>query len=95
MKFEWDERKNKLNLAKHGISFAEASLIFAGRHLTVIDDRKDYSEVRHISIGSIYDILIVVVVHTDRNNKTRIISARRANSKERRHFNGYFKKQIS
>ncbi len=48
--FEWDEKKNKTNIEKHGISFETASLIFDGTVLTWLDDRKHYGEIRKHSI---------------------------------------------
>lgn len=86
MKFEWDENKNKSNLEKHGISFDEAALIFEGKILTRIDERRKYGETREISIGKIGEAVIIVVVHTKRNKKIRIISARKASRKERRRY---------
>jgi len=86
--FEWDEEKNKTNLAKHGISFGEAALIFEGRVFSRTDDRKDYGEVRFISIGAISEAVVVVVVHTIRRGKIRIISARLASERERKIYHG-------
>ncbi len=86
MFFEWDQKKNWLNIVKHGISFEDAVHIFNSFHLTFIDSRKDYNEVRKISIGQIVETLIVVVVHTDRRDHIRVISARRANEKERSRY---------
>lgn len=83
MIFEWDENKNISNICKHGINFETAKRIFEAPILSVIDDRLDYGEVRQISIGMINDVLILVVVHTDRSNSTRLISARKANKTER------------
>ncbi len=91
MLFEWDE--NKANQRKHGISFEEAALIFKGEVLTRIDDREDYGEEREISTGLIGAHVIVVVVHTDRQNVTRIISARLANRLERKAYDDYYKKR--
>lgn len=82
--FEWDAEKNQQNLAKHGINFEEASLIFAGPVLSWADDRIDYGETRTISLGLIRELIAVAVVHTDRNGQVRIISARLANRRERR-----------
>ncbi|WP_180901274.1 BrnT family toxin [Martelella soudanensis] len=87
MKFEWDRVKSLRNLEKHGISFEDACRIFEGPVLTKRDDRFEYGEARHISIGCIEKLLIIVVVHTDRNGRTRLISARRANRRERVLFN--------
>jgi uncharacterized protein len=84
MKFEWDPAKNALNFEKHGILFEEARLIFDGPVLTGPDSRRDYGEERKISIGSIQQLIVVVVVHTDRDGSIRIISARLASRKERK-----------
>lgn len=89
MKFEWDENKNQTNIRKHGISFEQAKTIFNHDILTRIDNRYDYGEVREISLGQIDGEVIVVVVHTKRNKNTRIISARKANKKEREVYNEY------
>ena len=66
--------KDITNLKKHGISFNEACQIFENDVFTWIDKRKDYNETRIISIGSLDGEIIIVVVHTDRNGITRIIS---------------------
>jgi len=89
MEFEWDENKNLENINKHGISFEEATTIFERPMWTRIDDRHDYGEPREVSIGDIGNLVIVVVAHTERNNKTRIISVRKAISKERRRYYEY------
>jgi len=81
--FEWDEIKNQANILKHGMGFEEAIEIFDNTIYSIIDTRHDYGEKRMISIGKIQNITIVVVVHTDRNGRTRIISARPASKKER------------
>ena len=83
MKFEWDTKKNLANIHKHGISFEQAKQIFDGPVGSWTDSRFPYSETRFISIGLIEDTAVIVVVHTDRNGITRIISARPANRKER------------
>ena len=89
MQFEWDENKNQLNQSKHGISFEEAKEIFFSTIFTSVSEKIDYGEIREISIGKIQSVLIVAVVHTDRNGKVRIISARKATPKERRKYNEY------
>lgn len=89
MEFEWDENKNRENIKKHGISFKEATAIFKRPMWIRIDDRHDYGEVREVSIGDIGNFVIVVVAHIERNNKTRIISARKATPKERRRYYEY------
>lgn len=91
--FEWDENKNKINIQKHSVSFQEAILIFNGAVLTFEDKRKDYSEKREISIGQIKNVLVVVIVHTKRKDKIRIISARLANKRERILYYEHFKEK--
>ena len=89
MQFEWDENKNAQNLKKHGISFEEAQEIFDGIVFTAIDERFDYGEIREISIGAIQGVVIVTVVHTERNQLIRIISARKATRQERETYYDY------
>ena len=92
MTFEWDETKNAANLKKHGISFEEAVLVFDEPVFSRIDRRFEYGEERIVSIGLIGAIVMVVVVHTARNGKTRIISARTASRDERRNYDKHQKK---
>ena len=92
MQFEWDAQKNSSNRQKHGISFEEASCIFDNPVLTKIDVRRDYGEIRAVSYGMIAEFVVVAVVHTDRNGKKRIISARRAEKTERKNYYEHIKK---
>ena len=92
MNFEWDEAKNASNYAKHGIRFEEAVRIFTEPVVTSIDTREDYGEVREISIGRLYNVVCITVVHTDRDGVLRVISARRANRSERKKFDDYYQK---
>lgn len=85
MKFKWDEKKNQTNAEKHGIDFIDAEEIFNSVRLTVDDNRRDYGEPRKISIGKIGPH-VCVVVHTERKGVIRIISARKANQRERRKY---------
>lgn len=89
MGFEWNADKDAENQAKHGISFEEVTHIFDGPILTKIDDREDYGEVREITMGLLSPDAVLVVVHTDRGDKTRLISARKANRRERQVFDDY------
>ncbi|MFM7458895.1 MAG: BrnT family toxin [bacterium] len=91
MIFEWDEAKNRINIEKHGIGFEEAKLLFEMPHLRSFT-RHDHGEIREISIGEIYEILIIVVIHTDRDGIIRIISARKASKKERSLYYDHIKK---
>lgn len=92
MNYEWDAGKNVANQMKHGISFEEALLIFDGDVLTGVDTRRDDGETRKISIGAIQDLIVIVVVHTDRNGLIRIISARLANRKERQKYHDHLRR---
>lgn len=83
MAFEWDEAKNRANTIKHGIDFETAQRIFDGPVLTRRDRRRDYGEERHVSIGRV-DAAVIVVAHTVRSERTRLISARSASRRERR-----------
>lgn len=94
MEFEWDKNKSEANLQKHGISFDEVKAIFCGPVLTTHDKRKEYGETREISIGELKGgIAVAIVIHTNRQGKTRIISARIANKKERTLYYEYLKKK--
>jgi len=89
MNFEWDADKAAKNLAKHGIDFSEAALVFADpRRLTVTDTRHT-SEHRENTTGHIADLLVVTVTHTDRAGVTRIISARPASKQERIRYHAH------
>jgi uncharacterized DUF497 family protein len=84
--FEWDERKSESNLAKHGVTFASAQQVFERPMLTNIDERQDYGEVRQVSIGVTRAGDFLVVVHTQRGDRQRLISARPASSEERSRY---------
>jgi uncharacterized protein len=94
IEFEWDEAKNRTNIAKHGISFELARKIFDGIVWSRIDQRLNYGEMRIISIGAVEQAAIIVMAHTDRNGKIRIISARPANRKERRRYHDEIQKAL-
>ena len=83
MLFEWDESKRQANFTKHGVDFEVAPVVFSGITVTVMDTRKDYGEARCITLGTLQG-RVVVVVHTQRGETTRIISMRKANEREQR-----------
>jgi len=91
--FDPNEKKDRINRKKHGISFDEAREIFSrpGEVLTVPDRREEYGEDRFINIGPIGEGVLLVVVHTIRKGMIRIISARKANKRETRRYHDYFK----
>ena len=76
--YEWDEDKNQVNIRKHGIDFRDAVRVFNKPTLDREDDREDYGEVRVNSIGDLDGRVVVNVTHTDRDETTRLISARAA-----------------
>lgn len=80
--FEWDETKSNENLSRHGLSFEDAETVFSGRCVSFEDDRFDYGEQRFITIG-LLEGRAIVVAHTTRGEKVRIISMRKANKRER------------
>lgn len=86
MDFEWDEDKDQANVRKHGISFRIAKRIFDGSVLTWLDERRNYGEDRYISIGQVAPAVLVVVAHTNREGRIRLISARPASRKERQAY---------
>jgi len=81
MKYEWDEAKNRKNLAKHGLSFEDAQQVFPGPCVTFEDDRFDYGEERLTTLGLLAGRL-VVIAHAPRDEATRIISMRKGNRRE-------------
>ncbi len=90
MVFKWDIRKAKENLKKHKISFEEASTVYSDfLSLTIPDPIHTYEEERLITIGYSEKQRLLVVVHTDKHNEIRIISARKATSYERKTYESF------
>jgi uncharacterized protein len=83
MDFEWDDAKRLSNLQKHGIDFIDVPPLFDGEILTVEDTRYSYGEQRFITLGLLQGRLIAVV-HTERDDRIRLISARKATKYEQR-----------
>jgi hypothetical protein len=82
--FEWDPGKAKENIESHGIAFDEASTAFGDTFsLTIFDPRHSEQEERFILLGNSIMNRLLVIVHTERSGRIRIISARKATSKER------------
>ena len=90
MRFEWDEDKNRTNKIKHHLSFETAKGVFADPLHRSIPDRIEDGEQRWQTIGMIGGILLLLVAHTYEDDSgdqvVRIISARKANRKERREY---------
>jgi uncharacterized DUF497 family protein len=85
MEFEWDSKKATENFQKHGVAFQEAATVF-GDPLAITFDDSDHSlsEDRHITFGLSLRKRLIVVAHTERGGRTRIISARLMDRKERK-----------
>ena len=82
MTYEWDEAKNRGNVAKHGLDFADAEQVLTGPCVTFVDSRFDYGEKRLITLGLLAG-RVVVIAHAPRgHDATRIISMRKANRRE-------------
>jgi len=86
MEFEWDTGKASANRNKHGISFELAVQIFTRETLLLKSELVD-GELRETDIGIADNLVVIVVTHTDREGRTRIISARKATSLEKRLYN--------
>ena len=79
---EIDPAKDAMNIARRGISLAEAEVLLNGFTVAFEDLRRDYGETRIIAVGEIHGVEFVCV-YTLRRDKARVISLRRANRKER------------
>jgi len=86
MRYNWDERKNRSNIRRHGIAFEDAKRIFDGPTVEKVDDRFGYGEVRVYAVGLVNGLEITVIYTDEENGKRRIISAWRAEPHERRYF---------
>jgi uncharacterized DUF497 family protein len=85
--FEWDPKKAGKNLKLHDVSFDEASTAFGDElSLTIYDPLHSEEEDRMILIGNSLKNRLLVIVHTERKDKVRIISARKATKNERKQY---------
>ena len=86
MDIDFDPAKNAVNVARRGLDFADAALMWQeGPVIEIEDDRADYGELRMIAVGRVRG-RVCVTVYTDRGPVRRIISLRKAN---RREINAY------
>lgn len=85
MRIDFDSIKNAVNLAKHGLSLALASDLDWDDALVWIDERQDYREARMIALAP-QDGVLYYVAFVDRGDVRRIISLRRANRREVKHY---------
>jgi uncharacterized protein len=85
MKFEWDEAKRQINLAKHGVDFVDMPQLFQGTTVLLVDNRFDYGEVRFLTLGLLNGI-VFLVAHTESDDTIRLISARKATKNEENYY---------
>jgi hypothetical protein len=85
MEFEWDPKKATANVQKHDVTFQEAATVF-GDPLAITFEDPDHStdENRYITFGLSLQKRLIIVSHTERGDRTRIISARLMDRKERK-----------
>jgi len=94
MLFEWNKDKSRQNLIKHGVSFEEASTAFHDKlSITIPDPLHSEDEDRFVLLGYSENNRLLVVIHTDRNDRIQIISARLSTKKERKKYEEGFKKR--
>ncbi len=87
MEFEWDKEKANENLKKHGVSFEEAALAFFDENaVELFDELNSEAEIRYQLVG-ISITRLIFVAYKERNEKIRIISARKASAKQIRFYN--------
>lgn len=85
--FEWDNKKAKANNLKHLVSFEEAITVFGDVRSITIESKSDsFTERRLVTMGISTAKRILVVVHTERGERIRMISARTASRKERKQY---------
>jgi uncharacterized DUF497 family protein len=87
VEYEWDPEKDSVNERLHGVSFAVASTVFLDPlAATVPDERFPMEELRFRTTGYTLTNQLVIVAHTDRGDRIRIISARQVTARERRQY---------
>ena len=91
IRFEWDERKNRASIKKHGVPFEEAQTVFLDENaVRFYDPDHSKDEDRFIMLGMSFRLRILVVCHCYRQDDTviRIISARKADKQESKAYQG-------
>ena len=87
LQFEWDPNKAAKNIEKHQVSFDEAAMVFDDpMFITVVDGEHSVDEERYITVGLSKRGRLLMVAHTDREGRIRIISARKATKKEEQFY---------
>ncbi len=86
MDYEWDERKAASNLRKHNVDFAEAVLALEDDRAVTLPDLASVTEERFVTIGCDPLGQVLVIAYTLREERVRVISARKAEPRERRQY---------
>ena len=87
IEFEWDEKKAQLNFEKHKVSFEESITIFNDPLVaTMSDPDHSYDEQRYITLGQSVKGRILIISYAERQSRTRIISCRKATSREQKAY---------
>ncbi|QYX30293.1 BrnT family toxin [Sphaerospermopsis torques-reginae] len=86
MQVEWNPKKAKSNLQKHGVSFSDAEAVLFDPYALSFEDQSAQGEQRFIIMGMDHLWRLLVVVYTYRGDNIRLISARPATAKERRKY---------
>lgn len=94
MQFAWDPQKAALNLAKHDVSFEEATTVWDDLfNIEFFDDEHSADENRFIMIGESQHQRLLIISFTERDNRVRIISVRQLTPRERREYeHGHFER---
>lgn len=88
MRFQYDPNKAATNQRKHGVSFADAEGVLQDPFAVTVEDPDSEGERRFITVGLGSAGELLVVIYTERGTECRLISARRATRKERKHHEG-------
>ncbi len=87
LEFEWHEAKAEVNLRDHGVSFELAKTVFKDPFaIERLDDRENYGELRYVLIGMAEGQVLLYVAYTEREDRIRIISARRVTQHEQEDY---------
>lgn len=87
MRFDWDEKKAKINVSKHKVRFEEAATVWTDPFAFIAPDPDNSSEeIREWIMGSSHRQRVLVVVYTTRGESIRLISARKATTKEKKQY---------
>jgi uncharacterized protein len=91
--FDWDQRKNKENIRKHGFDFADAWEMFELPMLTEVDTREVFGQ-QLAGIGFLRQYIVVVIFAEGEDNTIRIISLRKAMKYERKRFEKFLRNEL-